>query len=111
MFLFLQYNPLRKLLRGAVFFLLSAILCFNAFAPLPRTEPTVRNKDSGSFFLPDYGNTHVAAHRMGKSYAPDNTMLALKKNIESNTPPDVIESDVQITADGELVLYLSLIHI
>ncbi len=108
MFSFLQYNPLRKLLRNAVFFLISAILCFNTFAPLPRTEPTVKNKDTGDFFLPDYGGTHVAAHRMGKSLGPDNTMLALKKCLESSTPPDVIESDVQITKDGELVLYHDL---
>ena len=106
--MFMQFHPLRKLLRNAVFFLLSAILCFSTFAPLPRTEPTVKNKDTGDFFLPDYGKTHVAAHRMGKSLGPDNTMLALKKNLESKTPPDIIESDVQITADGELVLYHDL---
>lgn len=108
MFLFLKYNPLHKLLRNAVFFLLSAIFLFSAFAPLPRTEPTVKNKDTGNFFLPDYGETHVAAHRMGKSLAPDNTILSLKKNLESETPPDIIESDVQITSDGELVLYHDL---
>ena len=106
--MFLQFHPLRKLLRNAVFFLLSGILCFSTFAPLPRTEPTVINKDTGDFFLPDYGRTHVAAHRMGKSLAPDNTMLALKTNLESSTPPDIIESDVQITKDGELVLYHDL---
>lgn len=108
MFSFLQYRPLRKLLRSIVFCLFSAILCFNTFAPLPRTEPTVKNKDSGEYFLPDYGKTLVAAHRMGKSLAPDNTMMALKRCLESSTPPDVIESDVQITKDGELVLYHDL---
>ena len=103
----IQYRPLRKLLRSVIFGLVSAILCLNTFSPLPRTEPTVRNQDTGSFFLPDYGSTHVAAHRMGKSLGPDNTMLALKRCLES-TPPDVIESDVQITRDGELVLYHDL---
>ena len=108
MFAFLQYRPLHKLLRNAVFFLLSAIFCFSTFSPLPRTAPTVRNEDTGSFFLPDYGHTLVAAHRMGKSVGPDNTMLALKTCLESSNPPDVIESDVQITKDGELVLYHDL---
>ncbi len=106
--MFMQYRPLRKLLRNAAFFLISAILCFNTFSALPRTEPTVKNKDTGAFFLPDYGETHVAAHRMGKSLAPDNTMMALKCCLESDTPPGVIESDVQITSDGELVLYHDL---
>lgn len=108
MFSFLQYHPLRKLLRSVVFFLLSGILCFNSFTPPVRTLPTVKNQNTGEYFLPDYGNTLVAAHRMGKDLGPDNTMFALKRCLESENPPDIIESDVQITADGELVLYHDL---
>ena len=106
--MFSKTKPLTKLFRRLFFCIFSAIVCFNTFAPLPRTEPTVKNKDTGEFFLPDYGNTLVAAHRMGKSLAPDNTMLAVKRCLESSRQPDVIESDVQITSDGELVLYHDL---
>ena len=104
----MQFHPIRKLFRRLFLSLFAAILCFNSFIPPMRTEPAVRNKNTGETFLPDYGSTLVAAHRMGKDLGPDNTMLALKRCLESDTPPDIIESDVQITADGELVLYHDL---
>ncbi len=106
--MFTRAGTLRRLLRRAVFFVFAAVLCFTAFAPLPRTEPAVRNADTGAYFLPDYGKTLVAAHRTGKGLAPENTRMAVESCLASETPPDIIETDLQCTADGELVLYHSL---
>ena len=46
-------------------------------------------------------NIFVAAHRGWCAAYPENTMLAFKKAIEVGV--DQIETDVRITADGELV--------
>ena len=101
-------GTLRRLLRRTVLFFISGILCFTAFAPLPRTAPTVRNADTGAYFLPDYGKPLVAAHRAGKGLAPENTLMAVESCVTSETPPDIIETDLQCTSDGELVLFHDL---
>ena len=79
--MFLTKGTLRRFFRRLFFFVISAAMCFTAFAPLPRTAPAVRNRDTGDFFLPDYGSPLVAAHRMGKSNAPENTLMAVKNSI------------------------------
>ena len=86
----------------------SAILCLTSFTPPERTAPTLFNHDTGNYFLPDYGQTLVAAHRTGKSKAPENTRMAVENGLESDDPPDIFETDLQITADGEVVLFHDL---
>jgi len=44
----------------------------------------------------------VAAHRGNAKYFPENTIISFKSALELN--PDMIETDVHITKDGELVL-------
>ena len=44
----------------------------------------------------------VAAHRGGRFTAPENTMSAFRRAIAAGV--DMIETDVRMTADGELVL-------
>lgn len=46
--------------------------------------------------------TVVYAHRGASAYYPENTLLAFEKAIELDC--DAIETDVQLTKDGELVL-------
>ena len=46
----------------------------------------------------------IAAHRGGKSNAPENTMLAFKKAVYENEV-DVIEADIYMTKDNKLVLH------
>ena len=86
----------------------SAILCLSSFTPPERTPPTIYNHDTGNYFLPDYGQTLVAAHRTGKKIAPENTRMAVENCLESDDPPDIFETDLQITADGEVVLFHDL---
>lgn len=49
-----------------------------------------------------FHQTNITAHRGASADAPENTMAAFKKAIESMA--DCIELDVQMTADGELVV-------
>ena len=102
------FSMLRRFLRRIF---LPGILIFlfaMAFSPLPRTAPTIRNHDTGQSFLPDYGHPLVAAHRIGKGDAPENTLMAVRTCLESENSPDIIETDLQCTKDGELVLFHDL---
>ncbi len=61
-------------------------------------------------FMSTYGNTQISAHRLGKGNAPENTMMAVKEclNLAEKYTVDYLEMDLQITKDGELVVYHSL---
>ncbi len=51
----------------------------------------------------------IAAHRSGKGIAPENTLMAVEECVNSTDfQIDMLEIDIQITSDGELVLYHSL---
>ncbi|MCK5914165.1 MAG: glycerophosphodiester phosphodiesterase, partial [Desulfuromusa sp.] len=56
-----------------------------------------------SFFDKFSGTGYVCAHRGARSIAPENTLLALKKSRDCGA--DLWETDIQATADGELVLF------
>ncbi len=103
--LVLYFTVIKKL----AILLLSAIMCLTSFAPPEPATPTVMNKDTGNYFLPDYGNTLVSSHRSGKGAAPENTLMAVKSNlIYSEDASAIIEMDVQLTKDDKIVLYHSL---
>ncbi len=102
------YNIIHMILRKTVLFFVAGIMCLSSFTAVEKAEPTVKNSDTGKYFLPDYGETLVAAHRSGKGSAPENTMMAIKNCLTSDEQPDIFEMDIQITKDGELVLYHSL---
>ena len=55
-------------------------------------------------------STQIWAHRGASAYAPENTLEAFQLALDMGA--DGIELDIQLSADGELmVLHLSLIHI
>ncbi len=103
------YNITYMILRKSILFLVAGIMCLSTFAPPAFEEPKVLNKDTGNYFLPDYGNTLVSCHRSGKSAAPENTLMAVKSNlVYASDDSAIIEMDVQLTKDDEIVLYHSL---
>jgi len=51
----------------------------------------------------DIGRPLIMAHRGDASKAPENTMLSMKLAVEAGA--DVLETDVQMTSDGEMVLF------
>lgn len=103
------YRIFYILLRKSVLFVVSGIMCLSSFsAPVPE-EPQIKNINTGNYFLPDYGNTLISSHRSGKGAAPENTLMAIQSNlIYAETDSAIIEMDVQLTKDGEIVLYHSL---
>lgn len=54
------------------------------------------------FFEADRAGTQVIAHRGGAGLRPENTLLALEHAVEIGA--DILEIDVQLTADGAMVL-------
>lgn len=103
------YYFLYQILRKSVLFIVAGFMCLSSFsAPTPE-EPQILNENTGNYFLPDYGNTLISSHRSGKGAAPENTLMAIKSNlVYAETDSAIIEMDVQLTKDGEIVLYHSL---
>ncbi len=93
----------------AVLFIISGLMCVIPMEKSVMTEPTLKNADTGNYFLPDYGDTLIAAHRLGKGNAPENTLMAIEKCMDSQKyRADIFEMDIEMTSDGQLVLYHSL---
>lgn len=95
-------------LKRLALFLVSGVMCLTLFTSPARTEPTNPNSNTGNRFLPDYGETLISAHRVGKGNAPENTMMAIKTCLESDTRIDTLEMDLQLTKDGRLVVFHDL---
>ncbi|MCC8023592.1 MAG: hypothetical protein LIO46_07455 [Clostridiales bacterium] len=56
-------------------------------------------------YITEPGETMVAAHRSGGGIYPENTLMAFKSCVESETfETDIFEFDLQLTKDGKLVL-------
>ena len=102
------YSAVFAALKKVVLFIIAGLMCLSSFTQVEKAEPGLKNSSTGEYFLPDYGEPLVAAHRTGKGNAPENTMMAIKNCLESDEHPDIFEMDLQITKDGELVIYHSL---
>ena len=103
------YDAVYMLLRKTILFFVAGIMCLSSFSAPAFEEPEVKNENTGNYFLPDYGNTLISSHRSGKGAAPENTLMAVKSNlVYKETDSAIIEMDVQLTKDGEIVLYHSL---
>lgn len=63
-------------------------------------------------YITEYLDPDIAAHRSGAGNAPQNTLMAFENIVEQgdNSCVDTLEFDVQITADGELVLQHDLTY-
>lgn len=102
-------NTICIVLKKVILFIIAGLMCLSSFTPPTPEDPTVLNKDTGNYFLPDYGNTLISSHRSGKGAAPENTLMAITSNmVYAASESAIIEMDVQLTKDGEIVLYHSL---
>lgn len=73
----------------------------------PPSDPVT--VQSSNPLMVTYGNTQISAHRLGKGNAPESTLMAVKECLSSiGKYTDYFEMDLQITRDGELVIYHSL---
>ena len=98
-----------ELMKKVLLFVIAGLMCLSSFTPPAPETPKVMNKDTGNYFLPDYGSTLISSHRSGKGAAPENTLMAIKSNlVYSQGDSAIIEMDVQLTRDDVVVLYHSL---
>ncbi len=74
--------------------------------------PVESYPDSTNPYIAEYLNPDISAHRSGAGIAPQNTLMAFENIIEQADAlgVDTLEFDVQITADGELVLNHNLTY-
>ena len=74
--------------------------------------PVEINPDATNPYITEYLDPVIAAHRSGAGVAPQNTLMAFENIVASSesTGVDTFEFDVQITADGELVLLHDLTY-
>ena len=103
------YYVVYFILRKTILFLVAGFMCLGTFSMPEYEEPKNPNHDTGDYFRPDFGHPLISAHRSGKGAAPENTLMAIKSNlVYADTGSAIIEMDVQLTKDGEIVLYHSL---
>lgn len=77
----------------------------------PGTE-IVPNENATNPHINEYLDTDVSAHRSGAGIVPENTMMAFEYVLgnQDKLGVDTFEFDVQITADGELILLHNLTY-
>ncbi|MBQ8027670.1 MAG: hypothetical protein IJ261_06095, partial [Clostridia bacterium] len=71
----------------------------------PGTQVII-NENAENAYINEYGDPDISAHRSGAGVAPQNTLMAFEKMLENEDEfgVDTFEFDVQLTADGELIL-------
>ena len=74
--------------------------------------PVETYPDSNNPYISEYLDPDISAHRSGAGIAPQNTLMAFENIIEnaSELGVDTFEFDVQVTADGKLVLNHNLTY-
>lgn len=78
----------------------------------PPGTQIVPNENATNPYINEYLDTDVSAHRSGAGIVPENTLMAFEYVLENQDTlgVDTFEFDVQITADGELILLHNLTY-
>lgn len=106
------FLTLKNIWHGIVsVFMLIPILLTMGNAGNPDT-PVESYPDSTNPYIREYLDPDISAHRSGAGIAPQNTLMAFENIIEQGDSlgVDTLEFDVQITADGELILLHDLTY-
>ncbi len=92
-------------------FMLIPILLTMGNAGDPNT-PVEAYPDASNPYIREYLDPDIAAHRSGAGLAPQNTLMAFENIVALGEASgvDTLEFDVQITADGELILLHDLTY-
>ena len=100
------FLTLKNIFHGVVaVFMLIPILLTMGNSGDPNT-PVEIFPDSSNPYITEYLSPDIAAHRSGAGVAPQNTLMAFENIVEnSENGVTTLEFDVQVTADGELILH------
>ena len=105
---------------GIIKHILRSITAVIALIPLVLTmwmddaayRDIIPNEEATNPYIREYLETDISAHRAGAGVAPQNTLMAFEKILleAEEIGVDTMEFDVQLTADGELILLHNLTY-
>ncbi len=87
-------------------------LMLTMWLPGNPNTPVIPNENSENVYINEYLDPDISAHRSGAGIAPQNTLMAFEYVLKENEAlgVDTYEFDVQITADGELIVLHNLTY-
>ena len=96
---------------STVLVLVLAVVLFLGMPDMP-WDKIEKFETSTNSYIRDYLDMDISAHRSGAGVAPENTLMAFRQVLERNEEygVDTYEFDVNITADGELVILHNLTY-
>ena len=105
-------SVVRNIIHGVMSIVLIIPLLLTAWIPGNPNTPVVVNENATNPYINEYLDTDVSAHRSGAGIVPQNTLMAFEYVMKNNKKlgVDTFEFDVQITADGELILLHNLTY-
>ncbi len=105
-------SAVQNIIRSAVSIVLIVPLLLTAWIPGDPDTPVMVNANATNPYINEYLDTDVSAHRSGAGIVPQNTLMAFEYVMKNNKKlgVDTFEFDVQITADGELILLHNLTY-
>lgn len=106
------FLAIKNVFHGVVAVFMIIPLMFNMGAPDAPGTVIVPNENATNQHINEYLDTDVSAHRSGAGIVPENTLMAFEYvlNNQDKLGVDTFEFDVQITADGELILLHNLTY-
>ena len=106
------FTALRNIIHGAISIVLIVPVLLTAWLPGDPDTPVLVNANATNSYINEYLDTDVSAHRSGAGIVPQNTLMAFEYVMKNNKKlgVDTFEFDVQITADGELILLHNLTY-
>lgn len=106
------FTAVRNLIHGAISIIVIIPVLLTAWLPGDSDTPVLVNADATNPHINEYLDTDVSAHRSGAGIVPQNTLMAFEYVMKNNKKlgVDTYEFDVQITADGELILLHNLTY-
>ena len=106
------FAALRNIVNGVISVVVIIPLLLTAWIPSDPDTPVMVNANATNPYIKEYLDTDVSAHRSGAGIVPQNTLMAFEYVMKNNKElgVDTFEFDVQITADGELILLHNLTY-
>ena len=106
------FTALRNIVNGVISIIVIIPLLLTAWIPGDPDTPVMVNANATNPHIKEYLDTDVSAHRSGAGIVPQNTLMAFEYVMKNNEKlgVDTFEFDVQITADGELILLHNLTY-
>ena len=106
------FTAVRNIIHGVVSIVVIIPVLLTAWLPGDPDTPVMVNANATNPYINEYLDTDVSAHRSGAGIVPQNTLMAFEYVMKNNKKlgVDTFEFDVQITADGEIILLHNLTY-